>query len=265
MNLNEGVFEIASMNAPAGFTGAIRMDLAELAHNHVSFLRRLHGLGVTLTAPSEESIRRYVDLWLPLVSKVASTGLAIIPPADIAWIWHCHRLSTKLYADYTVDQFGANATVTTQLNGGASAFQFLTKDSPRNLKQYSVDYWELYYRGEPFFVDLPSASAIGVTAVTASLKSKLFALARLAKGWSTTGVSTKRYDANHDLFGFDVLECSKNQASFLWNISGPDFHFASTMVLDEAFLVQCAQNYELFLQLQHHADHLLVPTYAIDL
>ena len=264
MSLKEGAFEIATIK---GGTGAIRADLAELAHRHVSFLRRLHGLGMTLAEPSEESMRRYVELWLPLVAKVAATGIAIIPPADIAWVWHCHRLSSKLYEEYTVEQFGANATATTQLNGAASAFQFFTKETPQNLKQYSVDHWELYYRGEPFFVEGPpkGASWQHSSKATASMKTSLVSL---VKGWTVMDISvhsSKPNDKKYNLFGFDVATCSKNQASFLWNISGPDFHLTNSMTLDQAFLTQCAQNYELFLQLEPQAEHILVPTHAIDL
>lgn len=264
MTFKARAFEIATIK---GGTGAVRADLAELSYRHVSFLRRLHGLGVTLTEPSDESVRRYVELWLPLVAKMASTGLAIIPPTDIAWIWHCHRLSTKLYEAYTVEQFGTNATATTQLNGAASAFQFLTKETPRDLKQYSVDYWDMYNRGEPFFVEGPSNDA-GVknsSTATASMKTKMISLMQGWNGMDTSVVFSNSNDKRYNLFGFDLAACSKNQASFLWNISGPDFYLNNSTVLDQAFLVQCAQNYELFLELELQAGHLLVPTHAIDL
>lgn len=37
---------------------------------HITFLRMIHTTGVTLTKPSNESIRRCVNLWLPLVVEL---------------------------------------------------------------------------------------------------------------------------------------------------------------------------------------------------
>ena len=41
---------------------------------HVAFLRRVHAAGVSLQRPSAESVRRYRELWLPLL---ASRGLLL--------------------------------------------------------------------------------------------------------------------------------------------------------------------------------------------
>ena len=29
----------------------------------------------------------------------------LIPPADVAWLWHCHRLAPRLYKEYTQSEF----------------------------------------------------------------------------------------------------------------------------------------------------------------
>ncbi len=42
-------------------------DLVAEAKRHLLFLKTAHALGVTLSKPSFESIRRYSKLWIPLV------------------------------------------------------------------------------------------------------------------------------------------------------------------------------------------------------
>jgi hypothetical protein len=97
---------------------------------HISFLRKIHTTGVSLTKPSDESIRRYVHLWLPLVVELQKEQAlssssdnvdpdhpteycdkllnCIIPPDYIAWLWHCHRLAPYLYLAYIQERFFGN-------------------------------------------------------------------------------------------------------------------------------------------------------------
>ncbi|KAG7343119.1 glycine-rich domain containing protein [Nitzschia inconspicua] len=82
-------------------------DLVVLAKHHIEFLRALHEHGITLSRPSLESLRRYRDLWLPLVHANTNTNQDryLIPPADIAWLWHCHRLAPFKYVSYCKARF----------------------------------------------------------------------------------------------------------------------------------------------------------------
>jgi Glycine-rich domain-containing protein-like len=79
-------------------------DLVDLARQHRWFLEQIHALGVSSTGPSIESLRRYECLWLPMVAQ--HTQELLIPPPDIAWLWHCHRLAPSLYTAYCKRVFG---------------------------------------------------------------------------------------------------------------------------------------------------------------
>jgi hypothetical protein len=83
-------------------TGLDIKALVKGAKSHLAFLRYVHKQGVTRTV-SCDSPRRYLDQWLPLVAKHPETEL--IPPADVAWLWHCHRLSPLHYTNYVQDRF----------------------------------------------------------------------------------------------------------------------------------------------------------------
>ena len=79
------------------------VDLIEKSRKHLNYLRKVHASGISLRAPSENAIRRYEKLWLPLISSVGNEKMAtgglwaanLVPPTDIAWLWHCHRLSPQ--------------------------------------------------------------------------------------------------------------------------------------------------------------------------
>jgi hypothetical protein len=50
-----------------------------------------------------EALRRYETLWLPLLaSQRGSAGGAaadgLVPPLDVAFVWHVHRLQAAAYA-----------------------------------------------------------------------------------------------------------------------------------------------------------------------
>lgn len=61
----------------------------------------------------KEALRRYERLWLPLIAAQAGPGSAtangqqqqqqgygaLVPPLDVAFLWHLHRLQPGLYAE----------------------------------------------------------------------------------------------------------------------------------------------------------------------
>eukprot|EP00957_Ditylum_brightwellii_P076691 5829423-Ditylum_brightwellii.AAC.1 len=55
--------------ATAKTTSPFSLDLLPLSKSHREFLKTLHGLGITQSVPSSKSVRRYLDLWLPLVAE----------------------------------------------------------------------------------------------------------------------------------------------------------------------------------------------------
>ena len=138
-------------------TDPFSCDLVPLALEHKRFLRTIDSLGEVLKNPSE-SIRRYRDLWLPLVSS--SKERHLIPPADVAWLWHCHRLAPRHYNSYVEERYGkileADPPFSLQTSDSMVETGYATSlcDSFVSRRR-----WEEMYPDEPFFVEDRSTSS----------------------------------------------------------------------------------------------------------
>ena len=102
-------------------TSQFSCDLVEESKHHVAFLKTLHLNAISIQKPSNETFRRYSELWLPLVHRhsldrrsssdndnnttTRTSSVDLIPPADIAWLWHCHRLAPYRYAKHVQRTF----------------------------------------------------------------------------------------------------------------------------------------------------------------
>lgn len=107
----------------------------------------------------EESFRRYTQLWLPFVVKTVTTATAkitmniavkndtvhtvdgrrgeknydaschhrraLIPPTDIAYLWHCHRLAPYKYLQYMEQEFFSSSSTTTPATAEARRWIFV--------------------------------------------------------------------------------------------------------------------------------------------
>jgi Glycine-rich domain-containing protein-like len=220
-------------------------DLVEGAKKHVDFLTTLHSLGVTLSPITTESLHRYLDLWLPLVQSVQSPRLldegaarrnenggsiAPIPPPDVAWLWHCHRLAPSKYEAYVVGRFGvvleASPPFAVQsLSSGKSSVDADAQAATRDL-------WHTRYPDRPFF--LPEETC---------------------RGSSPQLTAQQCREALH---GYDLVASTVSQATFLWQVSRPQFY-------DESFLRQGVERYHKFLMLSNltGSGSILVPTYQV--
>ena len=231
-------------------------DLMTNAKKHLDFLKFVHEYYVALNDPncsksSHESLRRYQELWLPLVSSVdikekSETSSQLYPPPDIAWLWHCHRLAPKHYTDYCRHIFGgrileahppfemAHPTATS-----LTTEQLLSQGQATTngcYFQVTLDLWTKMYPHERFFLD---EKGIGISSPGTSMEPSSLYL----------------------LHGFDLLGSIQRQADFLWQVSGERFG-------DNDFLLEGVLNYYRFLQLKPYATKqrtILVPTYQIDL
>mmetsp|Transcript_24679 Transcript_24679/g.37495 ORF Transcript_24679/g.37495 Transcript_24679/m.37495 type:complete len:156 (+) Transcript_24679:38-505(+) len=128
-------------------TNMFSCNLVENARKHKWFLKSIHELGWSIDKPSDESFRRYQTLWLPLVHKHHPKQL--IPPPDVAWLWHCHRLAPRDYAFYTRQHFDgaileANPPFT---------LQFASEDCETGSDADQTKLiWDEMYPNEPFFL-----------------------------------------------------------------------------------------------------------------
>ncbi|KAF8401421.1 hypothetical protein HHK36_012360 [Tetracentron sinense] len=125
--------------------GGIRVsiDLVAAARRHLEFLRTvaesqwLHHQPTLLQA-----IRRYDELWMPLISdlSVGSTAPMLLPPFDIQWVWHCHTLNPVGYRQYCESRFS-------KLVGKAVIFDDENEEYALNRCR---EIWSIRYPSEPF-------------------------------------------------------------------------------------------------------------------
>ncbi|CAJ1931381.1 unnamed protein product [Cylindrotheca closterium] len=222
------------------------IDLVELSKQHVGFLQTLHQLGVTIRRPSPKSLQRYRDLWLPLI--YANRRETLVPPADCAWLWHCHRLAPFRYTSYLRREFGedcqmleANPPFCFQWNndevyGGSLN---VTDDDMNLAAERTRSLWNQQYPGERFHLQMDESDSRTILSIA----------------------EEKIDDRDLSLNGFDLLGSTDRQATFLWQVSGPRF-------ANDDFLKEGALQYYKFLKLRKKAEKsniVLVPTYQIDL
>ena len=225
---------LSSSSSSSSFTLPFSADLVSLCQAHTAFLLALHQRGVSLATPTQASLTRYVDFWLPLVASVAvgNGNSLLIPPSDIAWLWHCHRLSPARYRAYCQKSFDgtvleAQPPFSFQHRENNMDISFATPDTETMTASHTRDLWETAYPQEPFFWNGPDKPESAPPPQSFLLE------------------------------GFDLVASTDSQANFLWQVSGP--HFA-----DAAFLQDGLVQYYKFLQLAR-SSHPLVPTYQIDL
>ena len=213
---------------------------------HKAFLRFVHsapggGDELYLGRALPGAIKRYVKFWLPLVSHSGYEGQGrapLIPPVDIAWVWHLHRLAPRRYATYCTERFGR------VLDPATAAFQAQTAS---DADDETWRLWQQFFGDEPFFQQVgyddtewgPRDPLSKQTTLCAKVKEEC-ARVRNALG-----------------FDYDVEACSARQRTFLWQVSQPacsEVPATSTRYLQFLGLMK-----------KHgYKNHFFVPSYDID-
>lgn len=261
--------EKTSFEAP--LSQPFHSDLCLESKKHIAFLQTLHLSGITLQKPSVESLRRYFNIWLPMVyhhnelrrgsnndvnhiTNYDSDTKALIPPNDVAWLWHCHRLAPYRYVKHVQNQFYGKKSneplkqskddlivldpelpfVVQLKDNGSNKTLDNHQHEYQDAIQYTKNLWEALYPNESFFLseEINHKESLG-----------------------------DDFTAKLDSTGFDVLESSQRQAAFLWQVSQNNFSH-------DDFLQQGVNNYYKFMSLMKEREkrpRFLVPTYQIDL
>jgi hypothetical protein len=205
-------------------------DLVEESRKHVRFLQELYTYGVLLAPVSAKSLDRYLNQWLSLVAREIAYDpeAQLVPPPDVAWLWHCHRLAPMNYERHVRSQYGG------VLLEACPSFSFQREDSPEEIAFLTRDAWYAAFPYEPFFLQDKDKDEFEPPA--------------------------RFIDNCRDLEAFDLITSTKNQSTFLWQVSGPKFS-------NQDFLHQAVENYHKFLKLSSVGEKALplVPTYQIDL
>ena len=212
--------------------------------DHFLFLKTLHEQGVTSRSDASfaESLRRYL-LWFDLLVQEHEEGNStdtLVPPSDIAWLWHCHRLAPAKYEAFVQSKLLERPTSTLACSEPAG-------DPYRLMENHhgTLQVWRKHYPTESFEL-APATSPKNCIAHAVLATADVEALA-----------------------GFDLIASAKRQAELYWHLQP---HFVATgdsRRCEPRFDVrQALQNYHQFLYLMkvvRGTNTTLVPTYLIDL
>ena len=74
----------------------LSVDLVDAARKQLVFLKEVDRHKNLYDGPTvKNAIRRYEQIWLPLVAETKAKELA--PPLDVHWVWHVHMLAPYFY------------------------------------------------------------------------------------------------------------------------------------------------------------------------
>ena len=247
-------------------------DLVEEAKKHIAFLQTLHANSISINKPSRDTFRRYSELWLPLVHRhsldnsnaadAKSSCVGLIAPADIAWLWHCHRLAPYRYARHIQNLFFSS-------NGASSCSSIDEKVGTRTRNEELV----MLDPEHPFVVLLKeNTSSQNLTfqpqthTAAAEYTEKLWTEMYPSEPFVLSSYNKEECKDTSDstsmlLSGFDVIESCQRQTTFLWQVSQEKFQ-------QDSFLKEGVENYFKFIMLMKRnkdRPRFLVPTYQIDL
>lgn len=120
------------------------IDLVAAARRNVAFLRNVADSDWLHHSPNlHESIRRYDEVWMPLISDLTvdtAPPPALVPPFDIEWVWFCHSLDPVHYREYCVSRFS-------KIVGKPAIFDGENEDYAYNRCR---EIWSSRYQNEPF-------------------------------------------------------------------------------------------------------------------
>ncbi len=239
--------------------------LQDEVKKHLKFMQGLHTLGMTMRPISNNMMVCYINKWLLLLAhhQKGTTDTTMIPTPNVAWLWHCHYLAPKQYEAYTVLHFGFMVepcpSFLYQLDDDTSKKskhdEFNTPKNEAGIAvmlfnkaggaEFTKNQWSQMFPNDPFFLS-PEDADESLSLQDTNMNKVLFD-EELVVNWS------KKLD------DYDLIASTACQASFLWQVSGPQFS-------DDDFLKEGINEYYKFLLLKEDGKLLpLVLTYQIDL
>ncbi|XWS64492.1 hypothetical protein CRYUN_Cryun05aG0008400 [Craigia yunnanensis] len=131
-------------------TTHLSVDLVSAARRNIGFLRSVnecHWLHQRATIV--EAIRRYDEVWMPLISDLTvegSTPPMVLPPFDVEWVWFCHTLNAVGYRKYCESRFS-------KLIGKPAIFN---EENEEYALMRCKEIWVQRYSSEPFENEIES-------------------------------------------------------------------------------------------------------------
>eukprot|EP00746_Dinoflagellata_sp_MGD_P003994 gnl/MRDRNA2_/MRDRNA2_107731_c0_seq1.p1 gnl/MRDRNA2_/MRDRNA2_107731_c0~~gnl/MRDRNA2_/MRDRNA2_107731_c0_seq1.p1 ORF type:complete len:366 (-),score=68.70 gnl/MRDRNA2_/MRDRNA2_107731_c0_seq1:133-1230(-) len=217
----------------------LSVDLVHASQQLLSFLKAVHtstkGELYKASPTLDCAIRRYKSGWIPLLKQLSadadmregSDPIDLVPPTDIAWVWHVHRLHPTAYAEFSKEQ-----SINHEVFDGAFHQQSSTSEHSGDVDEAlaTQDMWKKLHGSKmPFFMNTATHSCDAPNALEDRLPSSFLEAA------------------------------SVRQSKFLWNFLTPNYD-------DQEFLKGSEGRYVRWLQLKEKnpREH-LVPTVPIDL
>ncbi|KAL6964706.1 hypothetical protein U1Q18_035764 [Sarracenia purpurea var. burkii] len=143
---------LSEMSSEEETLSNLGVDLVAAARRNLGFLRIVADSHWLHHKPTLlESIRRYDELWMPMISdlSVGPTPPMVLPPIDIEWVWFCHTLNPASYKKYCESRFS-------KLVGKPAIFD-------AENEEFSItrcrDIWIRRYQSEPFENEVVSSSS----------------------------------------------------------------------------------------------------------
>ncbi|KAJ8772041.1 hypothetical protein K2173_027218 [Erythroxylum novogranatense] len=147
-------------------TVSFGVDLVSGARRNVGFLRTVREcLWLHERENLVEAIRRYDQLWMPLISDLMTGSMPpmVLPPVDIEWVWFCHSLNPASYRQYCEKRFS-------KLIGKPAIFD---EENEEYALMRCKELWMDRYPNEPFENETVSDSKNPVTESYEDLLSEL--------------------------------------------------------------------------------------------
>ena len=148
-----------------------------------------------------------------------------MPPIDIAWVWHLHRLAPLKYAAYCRERFGA------VLEPGASAFRLQTERDQASADAEDCartrEAWASAYPAEPFF-------------------------------WAQGSPAVDRRETS---LAEPMIATALRQSTFLWQVSQPGFSDERFL----AAAIERYDMFLRLMGTHGYRQHFYVPSYDVDL
>eukprot|EP00924_Labyrinthula_sp_SR-Ha-C_P000193 snap_masked-scaffold_39-processed-gene-2.70-mRNA-1 protein AED:1.00 eAED:1.00 QI:0/-1/0/0/-1/1/1/0/316 len=199
---------------------------------HGEFVRRFktrsqsQGLPFPVTSFEnwEESLRRYEDLWLPLVEKVKKTEMCNLnelkPPVDIAWIWFAHKLRPKEYLKTLRKVKGKKkqrpekVLSDFQPDGG---FEVLGVSLDNDDESKTKTVWKNFYPNEQFFLSQPATARPPVLLENKNMELRCFADHLRLLLWTALTKPLINRKASLQKFNFDLISMIQERKEFTWD------------------------------------------------
>ncbi|CAM6126838.1 unnamed protein product [Calypogeia fissa] len=92
----------------------VSVDLITAAKRQLCFLRAVHCVPGLHRGPAVVvAIKRYYKCWMPIAAEQSNLKVkqtewekaALLPPFDVQWVWHCHRLNPVEYRKFCMAKY----------------------------------------------------------------------------------------------------------------------------------------------------------------